>query len=124
MAEKIKLKSHSDTRGILTVLDNEIKFKIKRVYFIYNVKKTRGGHRHKKNIQALIAIKGKCTVFVDNSKIKKNFVLNKKNQCLILEPKDWHIMKNFSKDCILLVLCSNKYEKSDYIAEPYKKKND
>ena len=72
MAEKIKLKSHSDTRGILTVLDNEIKFKIKRVYFIYNVKKTRGGHRHKKNIQALIAIKGKCTVFVDNSKIKKN----------------------------------------------------
>ncbi len=119
MAKKIKLKSYKDKRGILTVLDKELKFKVKRVYFIYNAKKTRGEHRHKKNIQALISINGSCKIFTDDGKSKKTFNLNKKNDCLLLEPKDWHYIKNFSKNCILLVLCSEKYKKSDYIETKY-----
>ena len=121
MAKKIILKNHKDKRGILTVVDQEIKFKIKRIYFIYEAKGVRGEHRHKKNIQALISINGSCEIFVDNGKIKKNFILKKKNECLLLEPRDWHSMKNFSKNCILLVLCSEKYQKNDYINLPYKK---
>ena len=50
---------------------------------------------------------------------KKKYILNKKNKCLLLNPKDWHYMKNFSKDCIILVLCSENYKKSDYIDTPY-----
>ena len=120
MPKKIKLISFKDKRGILTVLDKEIKFKIKRVYYIYNVDGQRGGHRHKKNIQALISISGQCKIFVNNGKIKKNYSLNKKNECLILKPNDWHTMKDFSKDCILLVLCSEKYQENDYIDKPYR----
>ena len=120
MAKKIKLKYFTDKRGTLTVLDKEIKFKIKRAYFIHNGKGIRGKHRHKKNIQALICINGSCKVYVDNGKKKKTFIMNKKNEYLLLEPKDWHYMKNFSKNCILLVLCSMKYEKKDYIYTPYK----
>ena len=45
MAKKIKLKYFTDERGTLTVLDKEIKFKIKRAYFIHNAKgqQTRNG---------------------------------------------------------------------------------
>lgn len=119
MAKIIKLKSFKDKRGILTVIEKEIKFKIKRVYYIYNVSGTRGQHRHKKNIQALISVNGSCKVFVDNNKSKSVFNLNKKNKCLLLEPKDWHYMKNFSKNCVLLVLCSENYDKKDYLDSPY-----
>ena len=120
MAKKIKLKQFTDERGTLTVLEKEIKFKIKRFYFIHNGKGIRGKHRHKKNIQALICINGSCKVYVDNGKKKQSFILNKKNEYLLLEPKDWHYMKNFSKNCILLILCSRKYEKKDYIYPPYR----
>mgnify|MGYP006093650945 FL=1 len=120
MARKIKLKSFKDERGILTVLDKEIKFKFKRVYYIYDILKKRGGHRHKKNTQVLIAVNGKCKIFFNDRKNKKNFFLNKKNECLVLNPRDWHTIEKFSKDCILLVLCSEKYQKKDYIVTPYK----
>jgi dTDP-4-dehydrorhamnose 3,5-epimerase-like enzyme len=119
MAKIIKFKSYKDKRGILTVIEKEIKFRIKRVYFIYGASGIRGQHRHKKNIQALISINGSCKIFVNDGKLKKMYSLNKKNKCLLLEPKDWHYMKDFSKNCILLVLCSESYKKSDYIDNPY-----
>ena len=50
---------------------------------------------------------------------QKKYILNKKNKCLLLNPKDWHYMKNFSKNCIILVLCSENYKKNDYIDTPY-----
>ena len=50
MAKKIKLKFFTDKRGTLTVLDKEIKFKIKRVYFIHNAKGVRGQHRDRKSV--------------------------------------------------------------------------
>ena len=86
MAKKIKLKYFTDERGTLTVLNNEIKFKIRRVYFIHDAKGIRGKHRHKKNIQALISVNGSCKVYVNNGKIKKNFILNKKNEEYIYPP--------------------------------------
>jgi hypothetical protein len=39
--------------------------------------------------------------------------------CLILEPKDWHIMDSFSDDAILLVLSNEYYDQADYIDDPY-----
>ena len=119
MAKKIKLKKFTDKRGSLTVLDKEIKCKVERTYLIYNAGKERGGHRHKKNIQAMIAVQGSCKIFVNDGKNKKYFILSNKNDCLILKPNDWHVMNSFSKNCILLVLCSEKYHKNDYINEPY-----
>ena len=48
MAKIINLKNFKDKRGTLTVIEKEIKFKIKRVYYIYNAVGIRGKHRHKK----------------------------------------------------------------------------
>jgi len=38
---------------------------------------------------------------------------------LILEPEDWHIMKNFKDNSILLVLASTEYDINDYLTERY-----
>ncbi|MEM4655053.1 MAG: FdtA/QdtA family cupin domain-containing protein, partial [Thermosphaera sp.] len=79
----------------------------------------RGGHRHKKNMQALIAVSGKCEVFVNDGEKKQTFSLDQPNKMLILECKDWHTMDKFSKDCVLIVLASEYYDKNDYIDEEY-----
>lgn len=119
MAYFIELPTFSDRRGSLTVIEKILPFEIKRVYYIYNASSKRGGHRHKKTIQALIAVAGKCEIFVNDGEKKETFVLDKPNQALIIECKDWHTMDNFSKDCVLLVLASEYYDKNDYIDEEY-----
>jgi dTDP-4-dehydrorhamnose 3,5-epimerase-like enzyme len=120
MAEIIELTKFEDHRGRLTVLEKNLPFDIKRVFYIYDVDHSmRGNHRHHKTIQAVICINGTCTIGNDNGEQKQEFLLNSKNQCLILYPEDYHWMFNFSKDAILLVLASEYFDPNDYIYEPY-----
>ncbi|MFX4153524.1 WxcM-like domain-containing protein [Aliarcobacter butzleri] len=46
--------------------------------------------------------------------------LDNPNKGLFIEGLIWREMKNFSPDCVLVVLASEHYDKSDYIKE-YKK---
>ena len=117
MASLIELPTFTDTRGSLTVIEKILPFAIKRVYYLYNITKARGGHKHKKTFQALIAVHGSCQIYVENSLGKKNFVLKEPKDCLILNPDDWHTMDGFSKGSVLLVLASQIYNKNDYIME-------
>jgi dTDP-4-dehydrorhamnose 3,5-epimerase-like enzyme len=120
MAYLLNLKTFTDKRGNLTVIEKIIPFEIKRIFYIYDVDDSiRGGHRHVKTIQAAICIKGSCTIFNNDNKEKNEFVLDSPDKCLILEPKDWHQMHSFSEDTILMVLASEYFEQNDYIYEKY-----
>ena len=44
---------------------------MKRIYYIYDVSGKRGGHRHIKNIQALVALNGSCEIFIDDGKKRR-----------------------------------------------------
>lgn len=120
MARLIDLKTFTDQRGNLTVIERVIPFDVRRIFYIYGVDDSvRGGHRHHKTIQAAICLKGHCTILNNNGNKAEEFVLDKPSTCLILEPADWHQMYNFSPDAILMVLASEYFDPKDYIYEPY-----
>ncbi|TDE11542.1 sugar 3,4-ketoisomerase [Dyadobacter psychrotolerans] len=120
MPNLIELKTFSSGTGNLTVFENIIPGAIKRVFYIYGAGDTkRGGHRHHKAWNALICIHGSCRVYSNDGEEEEYFLLDNPEVCLILEPKDWHIMDSFSKDAILLVLSNEHYDQADYIDEPY-----
>jgi len=116
----IDLKTFIDVRGNLTVIEKIIPFNIKRVFYIYGVDDSkRGGHRHSKTIQAAICLKGGCMIYNNDGALEEDFDLNMPNKCLVLEPKDWHVMYNFKPDTILMVFASEYFDTKDYIHEPY-----
>ena len=120
MAYLIHLKSFSDKRGNLTVIEKEIPFEIKRIFYIYSVDDSvRGGHRHVQTIQAAICLHGSCIVSNDDGGLKEDFLLDSPQKCLILKPTDWHTMHHFTPDAVLLVMASSTYDPDDYIFEPY-----
>lgn len=121
MAHILELKTFSDKRGSLTVIEKDLPFPVRRVYYIYDVGKeeVRAGHRHHRNIQALICVRGSCEIYVNNGVTKETFLLDRPDICLIMEPRDWHTMYNFSPDALLLVLASEPYDVNDYIDEEY-----
>jgi dTDP-4-dehydrorhamnose 3,5-epimerase-like enzyme len=120
MAHIIELPTFEDDRGNLTVVEKNLPFEIKRFYYIYDVTSKRGGHRHKKTIQALICLGGSCEIYVHDGEKEETILLDSPSKCLILDPKDWHTMDNFSKGSTLLVFSSEFYDKDDYIDEEYK----
>lgn len=120
MARLIKLDTFHSGSGNLTVFEKLVPGTIKRVFYIYGTgDAVRGGHRHHETWNALICIHGQCSVYVNDGDEESKYLLDTPNTCLILEPKDWHTMQEFSEDAILLVLANEYYQKSDYIDPPY-----
>lgn len=120
MAELIDLKTMTDKRGNLTVVERIFPFDIKRIFYIYGVDSSvRGGHRHKRTVQAAVCIKGSCRVSNNDGKEKHQFDLDAPNKCLLLYPEDWHTMDQFTEDAILMVFASEYFDPNDYIFEEY-----
>jgi len=122
MARLVNLKTFADARGNLTVIEKVFPFDIKRIFYIYGVDDSvRGRHRHKKTIQAAVALQGQCEIYNQpaNKFPVEVFQLNSASKCLIINPEDYHWMDNFSKDCILMVFASEYFDADDYIYEGY-----
>ena len=121
--ERVSLKSFNDAPdGILYIAESakNIPFAIKRVYYINNLqnqKAIRGLHAHKKLEQVIFCINGSFSLTLDNGKSKKKIVLKSTSMGVRLRPKIWHVMRNFSKNCALLVLASDYFKVSDYIRD-------
>jgi dTDP-4-dehydrorhamnose 3,5-epimerase-like enzyme len=117
--QEIQLKSLGDERGQLVVLEGNqiVPFDIKRVYYIYDVdpKIPRGFHAHKVTQQVAICIKGSCKMVMDDGNAKTTVLMDSPMKGLLIDVMQWHEMRDFSEDCILMVLASEHYDESDYI---------
>lgn len=108
-----------DDRGNLVVLEGNknIPFSIKRVYYLFDLQSDipRGFHAHKELIQVAVCVKGHCDILMDNGKNKETVTLVSPDKGLLIDVMQWHEMRNFSDDCVLLVLASDVYDEADYI---------
>jgi oxalate decarboxylase/phosphoglucose isomerase-like protein (cupin superfamily) len=67
----------------------------------------------------VICLSGKCRVLVNDGEREHEVWLIQPQDCLVLEPKDWHILDNFTAETILLVVSNEYYDSADYIYEAY-----
>jgi dTDP-4-dehydrorhamnose 3,5-epimerase-like enzyme len=115
----IDFKTMGDERGSLIAIEQDYNapFEIKRVYYIFDTKECveRGFHAHINLKQIAIAVKGSCIFVLDNGKTREEIKLDNPNQGLYIEGLIWREMKNFTPDCILVVLASDHYNEKDYI---------
>lgn len=119
MYKFINLEVMGDDRGSLIALEDNsnIPFKIKRVYYIFDTQKNirRGLHAHRKLKQFLVCVRGSCNILLDNGDRAEQVHLNSPEKGILLEGLIWREMYDFSKDCVLVVLASEHYDREDYI---------
>ena len=116
----IDIRRYSDTRGYLSVIENDIDipFEIKRIYYLYLVPEVaRGAHAHKALQQLLIATSGSVDVIMDDGTNKQTFHLDKPWKGLLIPPGLWRDLENFSGGAVLMCLASEKYDANDYIRD-------
>lgn len=119
--KKFKFKSFGDESGWLVPIEasKDIPFEIKRIYYIYDTtaNAVRGKHAHIDLEQVLVCLNGGCTIVVDDGKECKEVILSQRTDGLYIGNNVWREMKDFSKDCVLLVLASKYFEDSQYIRD-------
>lgn len=113
----MKIEKIISNNGRLNIFQN-IPFKIKRVYYLNNLKKgnVRFGHAHKKLKQIYICLQGSFKITLINKKnIKRIIYLNQKNNLIKIDKMTWREIRVMADKSVLLVLASEKYNEKDYI---------
>lgn len=76
---------------------------------------SRGNHRHAKTSQAIVCLRGSCTIRTSAEEDEQTFAMDRPDKCLLLEPADWHEIYDFSPDALLLVMASEYFDPDDYV---------
>lgn len=97
----------------------EVDFTIRRVYWIYDtpVDVERGNHALIKTHQVLVAVAGKVTIELENTRAEKfSYTLEHPGEGLFVPAGYWKVIR-FSPGSVLLSLSSREYDASDYIRD-------
>lgn len=110
-----------DERGNLSFFENEnqIHFKIKRSYWIYDVPggETRGGHAFKEQQEFIIALSGSFDVLLNDGREERRYHLNRSYYGLYVPNMIWRSMENFSTNSLALIVSDKFYSSEDYIRD-------
>lgn len=111
--------THTDARGSLTIVEaqKDFPFSVDRVYWLHSVPKgaERGYHASRSCYEYLVAMSGSVEIVLEDKEGRRNYLLSKKDEGLIVPPYTWIELKNFSADAVLLVLASDGYQPESYI---------
>lgn len=116
----IDIPSINDPRGNLAVLENsKLPFKIKRVYYLYDVPSgsKRGGHAHKDLLQLIIPLSGSFELVLKDGVNEKTVMLHNPTRGVLIPTMTWRELRNFSAGAVCLVLASEEFDEEDYIRD-------
>lgn len=117
----ISLPKIEDIRGNLTFIeeDTNVPFKIKRVYWIYDVPggEKRGGHAFKETEELIIALSGSFDVILHDGSQEHKYTLNRSYKGVFVPKMIWRKLENFSTNSLALILASTEYSDNDYIRD-------
>lgn len=107
--------------GMLYVAEAEhnIPFGIRRAYFMSGMEQgaVRGNHAHRILTQAIFVAHGSFALLLDDGVNKQEILMTDPGQGIILGPHLWVSMKDFSPDCVIIILADDYYDERDYIRD-------
>lgn len=109
-----------DLRGALTAVElPDLEFVPQRVFAVYDVPHAslRGAHAHRTCSQFLICLTGGVSCLADNGSEREAFRLSSPVVGLHVPPMVWCTQWNYTRDAVLLVLASHRYDPDDYIRD-------
>ncbi len=113
----IDIPSHEDSRGILSAIEQniDVPFEIKRVFYIHQIKGTRGNHAPIDTDELLIPITGSFYIKVFDKTSSKVFLLDNPTKGLYIPRLIYLEMYDFTENAVCLVLANTKYDPKQYL---------
>jgi oxalate decarboxylase/phosphoglucose isomerase-like protein (cupin superfamily) len=117
----INLPKFLDPRGNLSFIEetSNLPFKIKRIYWIYDVPggEYRGGHAFRETEELIICLSGSFEVVLQDGEKEFRYSLNRSYYGVFIPKMIWRLLENFSTNSLALIIASTEYSESDYIRD-------
>jgi hypothetical protein len=121
----VDVPTFTDERGAISVMDKELPFQVKRVFWLHHILegKDRGAHALLDSSEIMVAVHGSFIVDLDDTINKTSVILNDPSRGLVIKPGIWFRTHSYKEDGVSLILAEEEYSQDMYIDdyEEYKK---
>ena len=121
----VNIPTFTDDRGSITVMDKELPFRVKRVFWLHHIVggKDRGAHALLDSSEIMVAIHGSFIVDLDDNVNKTSLLLDSPEKGLLIRPGIWFRTHSYKEDGVSLIIAEEEYSLSKYTNdyEEYKK---
>lgn len=121
----VNVPTFTDGRGAISVLDKELPFQIKRVFWLHHIQegKNRGAYALLESSEIMVAVHGSFIVDLDDTINKTSVLLDDPSKGLMIRPGVWFRTHSYKEDGVSLILSEEEYarDKYTYDYKEYKK---
>ena len=121
----VDVPTFTDERGAISVLDKELPFQVRRVFWLHHIKdgKDRGAHALLDSSEIMVAVHGSFIVDLDDTINKTSVLLDDPSKGLMIRPGVWFRTHSYKENGVSLILAEEKYarDKYTYDYEEYKR---
>jgi len=108
-----------DGRGAISVMDKELPFDVKRVFWLYHIPegKERGAHALLQGSEMMFSLHGSCIVDLFDGENRNTVLLDDPKKGLLIRPGIWFVVHSSKNDGVTLVLASEEYGQEKYVCD-------
>ena len=121
----VNVPTFTDERGAISVMDKELPFQVKRVFWLHHIQdgKDRGAHALLDSSEIMVAVHGSFIVDLDDTMNKTSILLDDPSKGLMIRPGVWFRTHSYKNDGVSLILAEEEYarDKYTYDYEEYKR---
>ena len=114
--ELVDIPTFTDERGAISVLDKELPFRVKRVFWLHHIQegKARGAHALLDSSEIMVAVHGSFIVDLDDTINQTSILLNDPSKGLVIKPGVWFRTHSYKEEGVSLILAEEEYARDKY----------
>ncbi len=112
----IDIPTFTDERGAISVMDKELPFQVRRVFWLHHIAdgKDRGEHALLDSTEIIVAVHGSFVVDLDDTVSKTSVLLDSPDKGLVIRPGIWFRTHSYKNDGVSLILAEEEYARNKY----------
>lgn len=112
----IDIATFTDERGAISVIDKELPFLVRRVFWLHHIAdgKERGAHALLEGTEIMVAVHGSFVVDLDDGNDKAHVQLDDPTKGLIIRPGVWFRTHSYKDNGVSLILADEEYSRDRY----------
>lgn len=112
----IDIPTFTDERGAISVMDKELPFQVRRVFWLHHIAdgKDRGEHALLDSTEIIVAVHGSFVVDLDDTIGKTSVLLDSPNKGLVIRPGIWFRTHSYKDEGVSLILAEEEYARNKY----------
>lgn len=112
----IDIPTFTDERGVISVMDKELPFQVRRVFWLHHIAdgKVRGEHALLDSTEIIVAVHGSFVVDLDDTVSKTSVLLDSPDKGLVIRPGIWFRTHSYKNDGVSLILAEEEYARDKY----------